>query len=838
MRTAKSHGVVRVRKARKRVSRLALGVVVALLSVAATFHLGWAESHALVVGIGTYQSENLKKIHADIDAQEMVLAFEGAGIDNIYPLINEDATQTAIFNWFDVAERTVSAGDTVFLYLAGHGGLVTDFVGRESESAAFYPYDADVSGGAATDRAITDVELGTLVTDFLRDCTVIVFVDACHSGGLARDDDDGPLVSRGEGVSRGFLTAVRERGDDGRTLFLSSCAEFQQSWEYPGMSPTGVFTSYLVEAMTCADTDPSDGQITFKELTAYVTNGVHKFVAIQEGKPQLPVSEAAPAGTESDDFVLFATPGVRREVERIVAGTAVATSVSGVPINIPDQRLEDAIRIRLQGYTGTITEDLVATITTFDAPSSGITSLEGLQTFTNLDRLDLRGNEIEDLGPLAQLNLQTLKITSNNVISLGALENSTRMQYLDAEWNQIDDISSLAGMEQIEWLLLGNNQISSIDSLSGAHELLELILSQNKIENIGAVGQLEKLEKLYLESNQIVDITSLAGLTNLSELHLRNNQIADITPLAGLTNLTRLSLYKNQIVDITSLAGLTNLTEIHLGSNQIADITPLAGLTNLIKLWLMGKQIVDVTPLASLTNLTMLLLEDSQIVDITPLASLTNLTALLLMGSQIVDITPLASLTNLTQLILYGSEIVDITPLAGLTNLTLLILAYNQIADITPLAGLTNLTRLDLFNNQIVDIIPLAGLTNLTKLDLRFNQIADITPLAGLINLTLLTLENSQIVDITPLAGLTNLTLLDLSDNQIVDITSLAGLTNLTWLDLRGNQIANIEPLINNAKLGTSDIAYVANNALDLTPGSQDMLDIETLRNRGVDVSF
>ncbi|CVK34100.1 Ig-like domain-containing protein [Methanoculleus bourgensis] len=141
-------------------------------------------------------------------------------------------------------------------------------------------------------------------------------------------------------------------------------------------------------------------------------------------------------------------------------------------------------------------------------------------------------------------------------------------------------------------------------------------------------------------------------------------------------------------------------------------------------------------------------------------------------------------------------------------------------------------------NNQISDLGPLAGLTNLQTLDLWYNQISDLRPLAGLTNLSVLLLGSNQISDIGPLAGLTDLQRLHLYDNQIRDIGPLAGLTNLELLYLYNNQIRDISPLVANSGLGSCDEVYLQYNYLDLTPGSADMNDIQTLQSRGVYVAY
>ena len=197
--------------------------------------------------------------------------------------------------------------------------------------------------------------------------------------------------------------------------------------------------------------------------------------------------------------------------------------------------------------------------------------------------------------------------------------------------------------------------------------------------------------------------------------------------------------------------------------------------------------------------------------------------------------------TNLIGLTYLSASFWDIVNLEGIqhcVDLTELKLYHNQIVDISPLSGLTNLTKLYLGFNEIVDINALSGLTNLTRLVLYWNEIVDISALSNLTNLTLLSLSSNQIVDIRVLSGLTNLTELYMHRNKIVDISALSNLTNLTLLYLSSNQIVDIVPLVNNAGIDSGDDVDLSYNQLLLQSGSPDMLDIEALQRRGVNVLF
>ena len=129
-----------------------------------------------------------------------------------------------------------------------------------------------------------------------------------------------------------------------------------------------------------------------------------------------------------------------------------------------------------------------------------------------------------------------------------------------------------------------------------------------------------------------------------------------------------------------------------------------------------------------------------------------------------------------------------------------------------------------------------ADLTEVTFLNADDRNISDLEGIQHCVALTELHLDDNQIMDISALSGLTNLRKLYLSNNRIVNITPLEGLTNLTDLYLYANQIINLQALVNNAGLDDGDWVGIRDNYIDLTPGSQDMLDIEALQRRGVAV--
>ena len=122
---------------------------------------------------------------------------------------------------------------------------------------------------------------------------------------------------------------------------------------------------------------------------------------------------------------------------------------------------------------------------------------------------------------------------------------------LDLTGNAIGDIKPLASLTNLTVLDLTGNAIGDIKPLASLTNLTELDLIDNVIGDIKPLASLTNLTELDLSGNVIGDIKPLASLTNLTELDLSGNEIGDIKPLASLTNLTELSLSGNVIAPKT-----------------------------------------------------------------------------------------------------------------------------------------------------------------------------------------------------------------------------------------------------------------------------------------------
>lgn len=204
----------------------------------------------------------------------------------------------------------------------------------------------------------------------------------------------------------------------------------------------------------------------------------------------------------------------------------------------PDKALEAVVRKSVFEKRNTdqpIVAKDVEKISTIKAPKAGIKSIQGLEHCKELRELNLSGNEIEDIAPLAGLKyLQSLDVSSNKVSSLEPVRNLAMLQYLNMGGNQIADLAPLAGHQTIWALYLESNKITDINVLADLPRLVALYLDDNQVKDISVVAKLTKLERIGLLRNQVTDLAPLTASNYWKYIFVEGNQLAEIGPLVEM----------------------------------------------------------------------------------------------------------------------------------------------------------------------------------------------------------------------------------------------------------------------------------------------------------------
>ena len=228
-------------------------------------------AHALFIGIGAYHRLHpLEKTTTDARDLHDLLAQSGYPVSNLTLFLDDQATKAAISDKLDYLARRVGSDDTVLIFFSGHGA---QRIGGLEPGEYLCPVEADWYSLRST--AISDEELTTA----LRAITarrVVVFLDACHSGGVSEPKD--ASLAMKAGLSE--VAYERLATGEGRVV-IASCKPDEVSWELPGMR-NGLFTHYLLEGLRGAAAD-DDGVVRVFNLFDYVSQRVPKH------KPQHPL---------------------------------------------------------------------------------------------------------------------------------------------------------------------------------------------------------------------------------------------------------------------------------------------------------------------------------------------------------------------------------------------------------------------------------------------------------------------------------------------------------------------------------------------------------------------
>ena len=214
----------------------------------------------------------------------------------------------------------------------------------------------------------------------------------------------------------------------------------------------------------------------------------------------------------------------------IAATLFIAQSVSAQLVNIPDPNLERAIREELKLPNGTsITQQEMLRLTGLETGERGIIDLTGIEHATNLGYLNVGGNQIHDIHPLASLtHLTGLSLWNNQTQDVTPLANLTNLTYLNLAHNRVETLEPLAGLIHLDTLDLYDCQVKDITPIANMTALKTLVLTHNQVNDLTPLANHPNLEKLYIRGNLVADFSPLNGL-NLIELEY--DEPCDIAPL-------------------------------------------------------------------------------------------------------------------------------------------------------------------------------------------------------------------------------------------------------------------------------------------------------------------
>jgi uncharacterized repeat protein (TIGR01451 family) len=162
-------------------------------------------------------------------------------------------------------------------------------------------------------------------------------------------------------------------------------------------------------------------------------------------------------------------------------------------------------------------------ITVLEIEFEDISSISGIEAFSNLNRLKLGHTLIESADLTNNLSLSSVNLADNELTEV-----------------------NVAGLPQLKELVLRNNGLMDLE-----------------------LGNLPNLEELDAENNHLSSI-DLAGLSKMQDLNLDENELSSLD-LSGMPNLQKLEVVKNNLEAIDFSENLM-LKNVHISDNGITSI--------------------------------------------------------------------------------------------------------------------------------------------------------------------------------------------------------------------------------------------------------------------------
>lgn len=300
----------------------------------------------------------------------------------------------------------------------------------------------------------------------------------------------------------------------------------------------------------------------------------------------------------------------------------VSISQDGAPVQIPDAGFK-AWLLSTYDADGSSEIELaeIPSIKEIVIQSDGIRSLEGIRSFSNLEKLVCQGitaGQLESLDLSESTRLTYLDVSNNNLSSLD-LSGCPNLKTLDCGGNRLKTLD-LAGNQTLEYLDCQGNELETLDltdnhSLKAIHAdgnrlaslktprsetLTELTCRGNNLETLNLSNN-RGLHRLDCAENrlQALNVSAIGGLTYLDcssnalkELPVARNEALE-TLLCGNNGLTSLDLRQNARLKtlgcqdnqlaLLDLSGNTSLESLDCGGNRLSalDVTMLPSLREL-----------------------------------------------------------------------------------------------------------------------------------------------------------------------------------------------------------------------------------------------------------------
>jgi len=171
-----------------------------------------------------------------------------------------------------------------------------------------------------------------------------------------------------------------------------------------------------------------------------------------------------------------------------------------------------------------------------------ISSLEGIESFSNLKNLHCESNILSELDLSQNPNIETLQCGGGNLFSSLDLSGITNLRFIDCSYNGLTNLTINNNLN-LEVIFCDSNELTNID-LSGAPNLTFLACQINQLTSLD-LSVVPLLDGLTCQLNQLTSL-DISNNPELYRISCRDNSLINLNVSNGNnTNFTSMWAYGN-----------------------------------------------------------------------------------------------------------------------------------------------------------------------------------------------------------------------------------------------------------------------------------------------------
>lgn len=191
-----------------------------------------------------------------------------------------------------------------------------------------------------------------------------------------------------------------------------------------------------------------------------------------------------------------------------------------------------------------------------------------------LQLIDLSYNKINAFDGLDQPKLKCLNLNHNKLNNLDSMlmDTFTNLQVLELRNNQFTSLKGLVPLKSLKKLYLAQNKISDLTPLSKLKTLETLHLRENEITSLIGLDDLAQLKEINLRTNLIADVNEfdhLSSATQLLRISMPDNPVAEeedlrirlLIKLNSLKVINKEEVTEDELIEVKELLETQNEEE-------------------------------------------------------------------------------------------------------------------------------------------------------------------------------------------------------------------------------------------------------------------------------------